>query len=195
MQGPWTGTSIVCDGQSLANYPARPGRYIDYAVAALDDTTFRRFVVADDSEAWGTLDDDLPTRVNHILVRASFSIMILQGGQTDLALGGATAANLLTTVNAYADAARTAGADKIIYTTLPPADVPGFYSSDQNTRRTDHNGLAIAQGTTGGHFDAVVDVASLLTYPTHFADVVHLNAAGAVIFGNAVAPTIAGFMP
>lgn len=197
MQGPWTGPSIMFDGQSLNLLPARPDRYPDYAmrIVRAATTDVRAFVVADGSEAWSELDDDLPTRVLHIATRASWSCVVMQGGQTNL-LGGQTGANLYTVVSSYAATLRAGGVDKVVYTTIPPSEA---YDGDMEDERVAHNAVALDDDPyPAGPFDAVVDTASAVALGVgDFSDdpELHLSVPGAVKFAAPVGPVLVDLLP
>lgn len=199
MQGPWTGPSLIAEGQSLNNVPVRPRRWIDFVMRDLDRTQVRRFVAADSGEAWSELDDDLSTRILHMIERSSLPMVVMQGGQKNLAIAGQSGSGLYTTVSNYAALLRAANPAnaRIIYTTVPPAEA--WVGTSIEDERVAHNALALADDLyPTGPFDAVVDTASVLALGVgDYSDdpELHFSVQGARKFAQPIIPVVQGFLP
>lgn len=132
------------------------------------------------------------SRVDSLARNATRSILIDIGGTSDL-LGGMSAAALLATVEAYADARRAAGYERVIELTVPPTSL---ISGGAETQRQAYNAALLANAN--GKFDAVVDVAGhpLLDDSSdvaYYSDALHWTAAGAAVATGLVKTAVAAF--
>lgn len=177
------GEQIVFDGQSLNNSPSA--------------TSYPAQLMAGRSVAWsnvainGTAVDALaataPSRRDPVLQHTATSVLVFVGGQSDLVLND-SAATLLADMEAYANAARAAGADRVVMATIPPATV---YTAPQEAVRVAVNPLILAASA----FDEVVDLATATNLTdaantTYYVDGLHWTTAGAAAAAAAVAPVL-----
>lgn len=119
-------------------------------------------------------------------------VLVDLGGESDL-IASMTAAQVLTAMENYHDAAKAKGAVYTLCATVPPGTIPTWYSEGQNTERIALNNLIRAST----HWDAVID---LDTVPesadpsnlTYFSDGVHPTAALAAIWADLIATELEG---
>lgn len=185
---------LVFDGQSLNNvgqYPNKvrtwvndnEGVFLPYRVVAIDGQDFDGATVDD-------LAASFARRTAPHARTGAVNVLMMCGGQTGCS-GGDSAATLRSEAAAYADlwyAANPAGL--VLITTIPPADA-SYYNGAAETVRNTFNAALLSTGVSSGDFHAVVDIASVLTYPTHFTDIVHWNATGAQLAADEVGPALA----
>lgn len=180
---------VVFDGQSHNNIPAAPngmpsqlmsGRSIPWANVAVNGAS------------WTSLLATVGSRrvYEQATLHAGQTILVMTGGTQDI-LDGDTGAQVYADAVAYAEAARTAGYDYALASTIPDAlnidDDP-----DQAQARADHNGLILADAAEA--FDGVIDFDTALpdVGDTTYWDVdfVHLKPAGAGVVAALYAPLL-----
>ena len=124
------------------------------------------------------------------------TILILVDGQSDIATENDTGAALYAEEVSYANAARAAGFNVVIGTTIVPST---DYTAGQETNRTNHNTLLLNHATTDpGVFNAVVDLANVSglnnAAGTDYSDGLHWSVAGCLKAANAVSPVLATYL-
>lgn len=175
------------DGQSLiyapVTSPSWPDRYMaprhhlaESFRVAVQGTTF-----ADRSA--GTI--NATTRVDPLLTPTDRRVVLVSDAGTSDILAGLTVVQILTAMDAYHDARRTAGADHIAIPTVVPAST---MTGPQDIVRQDLNEALLLDPTAAGA-DQVIDIAALpsLQDPadlTAFYDGQHYTAAAAQLVAN-----------
>ena len=187
---------VVFDGQSLnlvpidhpeLSFPARvmAGRGIPWHNAAVSGV------------GWAWLAGDASTRLfPQARARVGCTdILVMQGGQTDIFLNH-TGAEVYDLAVDYAIAARSAGFDKVILTTMPAmgptTGSPPVPTAPQWAEALAHN--VLVRSNSGG-FDGVADLyqgaLTDATNPTYYmGDRLHFVAAGAQVAANIIAPVL-----
>lgn len=127
-------------------------------------------------------------RVYRQVVNGDPTIMVDLAGQSDLATS-VSAASLLATVEAQADAVRAAGFAAYVICTVPPSTL---YTAPQEAQRLLYN----AALRTSAKFEAVGDLAAIseLGNPadtTYYSDGLHFTVAGATLAAPVMAAAIA----
>lgn len=153
---------IICDGQSFNYTPfaALPGDPVEASGAA---PTFPKilasllpgmavFVVGLSGTTYATRATSVSSRVYPLLGLGPLTVIHDLGGPSDL-LADLTAAQVLAASEGYADAARAAGAHRILTATVTPAL---NYSGAQNAQRVAYN--ALLRANANGKFDGIVDI-------------------------------------
>lgn len=184
---PWR---IVFDGQSLNNLPDPPGNFPTLVLDALDLPGYNAAV---NQLSWTGLATTAAQRL-HPYAIGGRTILVMTGGQADLTRDGDTGRKLYEEEVDYANAARAAGFDVIVITTIPPARL--LYSGTQPAERLAHNRLLLEDPS--GAFDHVVDVAGdpRLADPTgpSFSDGIHPSASGAAVIAELLEPVLASII-
>lgn len=126
-------------------------------------------------------------RVYRQVVNGDPTILVDFAGQSDLATS-VSAASLLATVEAQADACRAQGFAAYVICTVPPST---SYTAPQETQRVLYNAAVLASTK----FDAVADVAAIpqLADPadtTYYSDGLHFTVAGATLAAPVMAAAI-----
>lgn len=174
---------MVFDGQSLNNSPSA--------------SSFPAQLMAGRGQPWsnvsvnGTAVDALATTAPHrrdlVLAHTDHAILVFVGAQSDLVLGD-SAATVLADLESYANAARTAGADRIIMATVPPSTA---YTGPQETQRLALNTLIAASS----EWEHVLDLATATNLTnaadtTYYPDGLHWSTAGALAAKNEADPVL-----
>ncbi|MGQ0832564.1 MAG: hypothetical protein ACT4OV_12895 [Microthrixaceae bacterium] len=186
---PWR---LVFDGQSLNNLPEPPESFPSLVMAALR-TPGRSVAVS--TLSWTNLALTADRRLFPQAALAERTILVMQGGQADLAGEHDSGRELYDQEVAYAEAARSAGFDIIVGTTIPPARL--LFSGTAHTERVIANELLLADPL--GAFDAVVDLAGDPRLadpkgPAFAADGVHFSATGARVAADLIGPVVRSLM-
>ena len=183
---PWI---VVFDGQSLNLVPGAlttycykvmSGRGVPWRITAKSGIPW-----IGNPTPWSDLSDDAATRTHPLAKAATQSVLVMCGGQSDL-WADDTAATLYADGVTYANAARAAGFDWIIGTTITANSVN---TAGQNTERQAHNVLLLADASNA--FDDVVDLAAnanLEDYNTYTSDGVHWTGAATTIVASLLDP-------
>lgn len=147
--------------------------------------------VALNGKSWTVLATDAATRLNPTPKPYSKSVLVLLGGQSDLAETSEnnSGAIALADMEAYADAARAAGFDTIVACTIPPAAM--ISSVDDEAQRVIFN-QGIRDST---HWEAVADVGvhpllQNFNDATYYVDTIHWTAAGATVAAGVIKPVL-----
>lgn len=184
----------VFDGQSLNNIAAGPELITPtatYPFRAMASRGLAWSNVAVDGESWTVLAATAATRLWPLLTGPeTSSVLIMCGGTADLNLESDSAATVYANMADYADAAKTAGADLVIGTTITPATP---LTGPKETARTGANALLLADAR--GSFDHVVDFAGTTGLDDHTSqfyafDGIHLSWLGAQLAADTMAPTL-----
>lgn len=131
----------------------------------------------------------------HLTSGRGYSVraLILCAGSNDIVYGAAAAADIITAITTYRNAALAAGATHVYVCTQIPRQ---GLTSPQETMRTDLNALILS--TFGS---SAIDVAAQNWQPggaadwsTNYQDGVHPNAAGRALFVTAVGSVLAGLI-
>lgn len=183
---PWI---VVFDGQSLNlvpgpvatyGYKVMSGRGLPWRITAKSGVPWEGNPVP-----WSDLTDDAATRTHPLAKAARQACLVMCGGQSDI-WANDTAAQVYADEVAYANAARSAGFDWIIGTTITANQ---FNTGAQNTERLAHNVLLLADASNA--FDDVVDLAAnanLEDYGTYTFDGVHWSGAATTIVASLLDP-------
>jgi len=190
--GPWR---VVFDGQSL--------NLVGLNLDLTTHTTYPEQVMADrrvvwnnvaiSGASWTVLATTAATRLHPLANRNDNTLLVMCGGTADIAAGD-SGATLYADEVAYANAARTAGFDYIICTTLV-----GNSGNDagEETARLNHNSLLLADASNA--FDAVVDFdvppIDDWTDLDYYFDGVHWWVTGAEAAANLMAPALDAVLP
>ena len=181
---------VIFDGQSLPLVPATAtlafparvmsGRGVPWTVTAVGASSWTAFSCS-----------AAATRTHIYGPMADRSILVMAGGTTDLT-DGDTGAQAFADAISYADAARTAGFDRVIALTIPPSTAL-LNTEPLETARTDHNTLMVADA--GSDFDAIVDLSDDPDFEdatsTYFSvDETHFSIKGARAAARLLAPHI-----
>ena len=153
---------------------------------------------AEGGHGWGDLALDAATRL-HPQARNlvdCLDILIMSGGQGDIYNDFCTGAQVYDRAVAYAEAARAAGFDLVLATTMPAFGPGGSIdpTPDMLQARIDHNTLLMADAE--GAFDVVIDwhthpvLADATDLTWWEADRVHMKPATADLAASLVAPAI-----
>lgn len=171
---------IIFDGQSL-NLISTDAE-TTYPIFVMEGLSLPYSVVAVGGQSWTSLAGTAPTRLHPYGGTADTLTLVMTGGSSDI-LDGDTGATVMADAVAYADAARAAGFDNVICTTIPPTIA---FDTSESDAKDDFNTLLVADA--GSDFDAVVDlrVTDLedATDSTFYLDGVHWNAAGCEVAGG-----------
>lgn len=175
--------AVIFDGQSLnlypdVGYPERlmQGRGISYSVVAVDGRSWRALALDADDRVLSHADD------------ANTTILVMNGGTSNID-SGQSAVDYYSDEVAYASAARAAGFDLVIVTTLPTSST--FEPAEERARQ-DANRLKLEDPEEA--FDAVADLAAhpLLAKEQDggYIDGIHWTDAGAQAAAEVVAPVL-----
>lgn len=188
---------IAFDGQSLNLLPVGyryPTRLMQTHFPTIP---YENAKIAIGSVSWTDLAKSASTRLHQYANSGLYSVLIGCGGQSDLTDENDSGATLYANEVAYAQAARAAGFDYIIWTTIVPSTT---YTVAQNTARLDHNTLLLADASAA--FDAKVDLANVTglnnASGTDYSDGLHWSNAGVDKVVTAMSPAVAaipGFPP
>ena len=190
------GPRILFDGQSLNYSPLGGFTYPQQTMTGVDLPWWN---IGTSGKSWTRLftgDAVVPplaVRLAPHLESGQPVVMVLNGGQSDVLpresqSGAGAFADLIT----YTTAAKAAGVDYVIVTTMGPIQ-PGSYGwGDVNPQIADYNALVRAGHAT---FDAVIDLAAVpgLMDPSDvsaYDDGVHYSTGGAALAADAVRPAI-----
>lgn len=187
MSGGTPTTRIVFDGQSLNTIPAAAGQA--YPHQTMRGRSEAYTVVAISGTSWTVLATTAATRLHPLGPLATTSVLVMNGGTSDLTEDD-SGATIMADAVSYADAARTAGFDYVIVTTIPPAV---HLTGARETARDDFNTLVVADA--GGDFDAVVDFRGTVLNDYSDADYyifdqIHWGVGGAKVAADLVAAAI-----
>lgn len=175
-------TLYVADGQSLHLQPV-PGFTVPERVA-LAVGEGRHVTVARGGTGYAQRNADVVRRVDRHLASVTGPSRLLDaGGTTDLIVG-ALAVNLITVIEAYWEARRTAGFDWIVASTVPDSD--GFVADpDAETERQALNDLIRASAVPDGVADvagiAVLGDSGASADTTYFSDGTHYTNAATLL--------------
>jgi hypothetical protein len=147
---------VVFDGQSLNILPggnagmpyklmigqSRAARYIDPALISIG------------GHSWTQLSTNQAQRCNIYANSGLTTILVMNGGTSDITLEGDIGTTIYANERDYALAAKAAGFDKVLICTTTKSN---GMTTNQNTRRQNGNDLVI--GNADGAFDAIVDLA------------------------------------
>lgn len=177
---------MIFDGQSLNVTPLPPDLPFPNRVMESHEG-MPWWNVAISGTSWTVLSTTAATRLHPKFVGSTPNVLVLLGGQSDI-MDGDSAATVLADMVAYADAARTAGADHIVACTLPPA---ALLTAPQDVVRLAVNDLILESED----FDSVADVAVIPELQdtgdlTYFYDGSHWTAVGADLAAAVVAPVV-----
>jgi hypothetical protein len=175
---------VVCDGQSLNNYPTTVGSFPDLLATSLgsDAVVLNQ---AHDGLSWTTLSTDASLRVDHYPALYVRSILLMTGGQSDLAEFDTGRKVYLDFVE-YAAARRAAGYDAVIVATIPTS---AHYTAPMESARLECND----QLRASTEFDGLADFDRAMpdtTDPDVFEDFLHLSAGGAIIAHDLFLPKV-----
>lgn len=180
------GTNVVFDGQSMNHIPQSG----PYPAAVMDGLGVPWTISGVSGASWTTLASTVELRTHQYFKPYRNSILVLAGGSSDVSDSGDndTGAQALADMEAYADAARAAGANYIIACTVTPANI---MTGDGEAQRLILNTGILASN----HWEAVVDVAAhpdLDNYSdtTYYSDGAHLTAAGVTVYAGLVRPAV-----
>lgn len=180
---------VVFAGQSLN---IMPGPALCYPTQLMGDyfPAVPYANVAIGSMSWTNLSVIQAANVNIHANGGLTTILIMCGGTADVFIENDTGATLYAQEVAYANAARAAGFNHIIGTTITSTTA---FSPGQNTERSNHNTLLLADASAA--FDSVVDLAGdpRLDDPadaTYYADGTHWTSAGAQAAADLVFPAL-----
>lgn len=182
---------VVMVGQSRANYPAS-GNWPELLMRGRK-VPWQNLCI--DAAPWATLYPDAPADVFPQAGLPSVgSVLIMQGGETDVALGS-SAATVYGLMSDYAVDAKAAGFTDVVAMTMPP--FPSF-TGGQDTVRESLNSLIVADAD--GSFDYVVDIAANVdldsTGPnTWWDENGHPTDVGAALIKSLLAPTLDLILP
>lgn len=124
---------------------------------------------------------------------SGYTVLIMNGGTTDLAVG-ATGADCYAGMGEFSTWAKANGFDWIIGTTITPSTT---FTGPQETQRLAGNTLILADASN--YFDSEADLMSdsRLTNPadtTYYADGTHFTATGAGVAASVVQPVLASVL-
>lgn len=170
---------IVFDGQSFNNKPDAVASDQPYNVRLMTllAATGRKFGMANMAISGTSYADRATTvvsRVDQFGARYAYPMIVEFSGVKDITDGN-TAAQILATAEAYADARRAAGFKKVFTATVTPNS---GYTAPQEAVRVAYNALLVANAN--GKFDGVIDIAAL----PHAA-----NAADTTYYTDGIHPT------
>lgn len=182
-------TRVLFDGQSLNYSPPQVNGENTYPKQAMAGLDVSWETVAVSGISWTGLLTTDQTRL-HPRMQVPKTILVLNGGQTDLGTDGDSGATALADLESYVAAARAAalGEVHVIACTIPPGNM---MTAGEETQRQAYNAGIL----TSDAFDAVADVgaiAQLQDYSnlTYFYDGLHWTAAGAALAAAVVKPLI-----
>lgn len=186
MRVPWTGARVVVDGQSLNN-PVGVASGTEWPIVVREGRVNPIFNVSVSGAGWANLISTAATRLHPQAINsASKNILILEGGQTEIAFnvsGAGTFSNMVT----YANAARAAGFTHVIGCTIPSAT---SWTAGQLSARLVYN--QAIRDAEGVEFDAVVDLAATPlddgSDTTYFVDGLHFSVVGHILAADTIGP-------
>ena len=196
--------SFVFDGQSQNFFPIGPDTYPKQLMADLgtiDGYVPPSSMVAEGGASWsmllaGTTPGVAPAtiRTHPRAHQALITFLVMCGGTQDV-LENDTAATIYADMVAYANAARVAGFEPIVATTVPPSTT---FSGPQETQRAAANVLILADASNA--FDGVADVTvAPLNNPADTTywnvDGIHWNETGCGLVADIVRAVIEGLIP
>ena len=181
---------VVFIGQSLNLVPFG-STYPDQLMASFPKVPYTNSAVG--GAAWNGLTKVREFQVKPWATRAAVSILIMNGGTTDIAVG-ATGADTYAAMGSYATWATSNGYDYVIGTTITPDTA---FSGPQETERLACNTAIMADASN--YFDAQVDFMtdSRLTDAadtTYYTGGIHWTAAGAGVAASVMKPTLASVL-
>ncbi len=138
---------------------------------------------------WDTLQQDAATRTYIYGKFAAKTILVMNGGTSDVQLGD-SGAQVYTDMSTFADGARTAGFSKVCALTITKfTGIPG----GQDTQRIAANSAIMADASS--KFDAKVDVANDVNLAdpsntTYYVDGLHWTSTGAAVAASLVIPAV-----
>lgn len=180
---------MVFDGQSLNQYPAAvqykapglavAGKGVPYAVAAIDGA------------GWYVLTNTKTKRLHPLFNQFRNSVLMMNGGTADMSVGGTTAAVILETMRAYAQAARDAGCDVVVaYTITTYTGITGPVNAIRNAL----NALILANVGDPAYWEFAVDMAGDPGFQNpagaNFYDGLHYSAAGHAAAAAVISPVL-----
>jgi hypothetical protein len=182
---------LIFEGQSM-NLQPTASRYPNQMMASHPDVPWDNVAVS--ATSWTMLAKSRAQRTLPRLTLAQKTIIVMNGGYTDLSGEADSGATLLQDEKDYADVLRAAATTggRSCYIIISTLCKWGSISAPIETERQAHNSALLADSS--GKFDAVVDVAgdSRLTDPTNHTyfqafDELHYTAAGAAVNAELVA--------
>ena len=176
------------DGQSLGLIPGAPNNYPTVTMQSFPTWAWTNVHIG--AMSWTQL---AATQTGRCHVHANtglVTVLVMCGGTSDIYVEQDSGATCYADHVAYADAARAAGFDLVVATTLVKAD---GYGGGAETRRTDFNTLLLADASNA--FDAVADFAAdpSLDDPTdttYYLDGIHWKIAGAAAAAACMVPVL-----
>jgi len=175
--------AVVFDGQSLNLYPEQT-----YPERLMDGRGVRYAVVALDGRSWAELAVDVESRLLSHADDANTTILVMCGGTANIG-SGQSADDYYSEEVTYARAAREAGFDLIMNTTLVPSST---FTVAQERARQEANRLKLED--PDGAFDAVADLTAhpLLSKEADggYIDGIHWTDEGAQAAAEVVAPVL-----
>lgn len=173
---------FVFDGQSLIYAPPTGLSWAKrYMVGKLYyGESFRVAVQGTTFAQRSTGSINATTRVDPLLAATDRRVVLFSDGGTSDLLADLTSSQVVTAMDSYHDARRTAGAD---YIAIPTVVKAATMTAGQNTERLALNAALLADPASAGA-DKVVDIASIPeladpTNPTYYYDQLHFTDAAA----------------
>ena len=183
-----TDIRIIFDGQSHNKVPAeRP-----YPRWLMSGRPYSWKTVAIEGYSWTDLRPTASTRLFPHFLANTTNILIMNGGTQNIRLNQSGATAYADAVQ-YKNEAKAAGADYVIYTTIPRyGPLFGEPTAPQAQARLDHNVLVLANS---GSFDAVANISEApiddTLDPDYFAiDRTHFTILGSMYVAEKVAPAL-----
>jgi len=142
---------VVLDGQSFNVIPTAPNNFASQIMRYFPHVSFKN--PSKSATSWDELYSRAPQEVWPEAARAATSILVMNGGTSDVG-DGDSGSLIYSDQRAYAQAARAAGFDKIMTVTIIPYG--GIAGSFETNRLAGNTQL---KANADGAFDAVVDFA------------------------------------
>lgn len=174
----------VFDGQSLIYAPPTDRTWPDRYMA--DKLYYAEsFRVGIQGTTFATRATTATTRVDPLLAPTDRRVVLISDGGTSDLLADLTSSQIITAMDSYHDARRTAGADYIAIPTVAPAST---LTAGQETQRQALNAALIANPSAAGA-DEVVDLTGIaaLQNPadtTYYYDGLHYTAVAAALVAD-----------
>lgn len=178
---------LVFDGQSLWYASSNPAvRQVPLLLPGLSNA-----VTAIVGTTYAQRAPTYAQRVYSAVVNGNPAVLVDLAGQSDIATD-VSAAALLATVEAQADATKANGFAAYVVCTVPPSTL---YTAPQEAQRVLYN----AALRESAHFDAVADIAAIpqLANPadtTYYSDGLHFTVAGVTLAAPVIAAAISAVL-